>query len=157
MFNYLKSGQICGSSVLGVTYVFNFIHYFCSKYILPREIYKGYIYSRYKNALGLYEVPIIFCPILTKIEMQRKILVELLNIRFHKNLLSGSSGVLSMQVGGMGSFNMNSTEMQMHLIHIITNVDRDIQFMQYRIDNLMSGRGVFIVLLMWKFPSFIVS
>lgn len=39
--------------------------------------------------VGLCEVPIIFCLILTKVEMCRQILVEL-NVRFHKNLLSGS-------------------------------------------------------------------
>jgi hypothetical protein len=98
----------------------------------------------------LCEVPIIFCPILTKVEMQRQILVELLNIRFHKNLLSGLSVVLTIHMGGIGLFNRNSTELQMHLI--MTNLDRDIQFMQYRIDNHMSGQGIFIVLLMWKFP-----
>jgi hypothetical protein len=105
--------------------------------------------------VGLCEVPIIYCLILTEIETHRQILVELLNVRFHKNLLSGSSVVLSMQMDGMESFNRNSTELQMHLI--MTNVDRDIQFMQYRIHNLMSERVMFIVLLVWKIPCCVVS
>jgi hypothetical protein len=91
--------------------------------------------------VGGCEVPVIFCLILTKIEMHRKILVELLNIRFHKNLLSVSSVVLSMQMDTMEPFNRNSTELEMHLI--MTNVDRDIQFMQYKIQNLMSERVIF--------------